>query len=160
MRVVPASHSPVEGLHRLVVQSLPVAPQTTMVSSSTTQAPAVQTRVPLQGSPSSNVLQSSSASHAQSGFSVPTQVPSVHMSSRVQRSPSLHSVPLSTGVFWTPAAGSQLSAVHSLPSSGSSMSPAQAPDLQRSSMVHASASSQDVPFSAFFVLHSPLPGSQ
>jgi hypothetical protein len=43
-------------------------------------------------------------------------VPLWHVSAPLHTFPSAHDVPLSTAMFWQPAAGSQLSVVHTLPS--------------------------------------------
>jgi hypothetical protein len=44
------------------------------------------------------------------------QTPPTQVSAPLQRLPSVHEVPLATGVVWQPAVGLQLSAVHTLPS--------------------------------------------
>ena len=66
-----------------------------------------------------------------------------HESNSVQKSPSSQARPSGTGLATQPVAGSQLSAVQSLPSSqvGGSV-PTQIPDTQKSRVVQASASSQ------------------
>ena len=64
----------------------------------------------------------------------------------MQRLPSLHAVPLATGVFWQPVAGVQLSVVQALPSLQLRAEPAvQVPPWQVSLPLHRLASLHAVP---------------
>jgi len=74
--------------------------------------------------------------------------------------PSLQEVPFSTGVFWQPKTGSQVSVVHTLLSLQLSGVPAvQRPAWQVSLPLHTLPSLQEVPFSTA-VLVQPLTGLQ
>ena len=84
-----------------------------------------------------------------------------HVSSPLHRSSSAHAVPAATGVWLTPVVGSQLSAVHALPSSTTSG----VPDWQLpapshvSSPLHRSPSAHAVPTGTGVWL-TPVAGSQ
>ena len=93
--------------------------------------------------------------------SAPAHWPPTQVSNWVHRSPSSHPVPLGSESKTQPCCGSQVSTVHSLPSSHTGAGPpVQAPAWQKSAVVQASLSSQPVPLGAAGSEHWPVAGSQ
>jgi hypothetical protein len=155
--------TPVEGSHESVVQGfsssvvggvpatqVPVALHVScpLHAVGSSQAVPVATAVcltPLDASHESAVQGFSSSV----GSGVPAaQVPvALHVSCPLQTVASSQAVPVPTGVCFTPATGSQLSAVHGLPSSVAGGVPGlHIPTWQVSRPLHTVASSQAVPF--------------
>jgi len=158
----PSAHStllfecmhPEDGLQVSVVQTFP---SSQLKGAPPMQAPAVQTSLVVQISPSSQVATLLTCTHApvapsqissvhglaslQSGAGPPTQLPRLHVSVVVQGLPSSQDVMLS--VWAHPKAGSQESVVQMFPSSQLGAGPpTQLPRLQVSLVVHESPSSQ------------------
>jgi hypothetical protein len=151
---------PVTGSQLSVVHTLPSVQSRAVPAVHT---PPWQVSAPLQTSPSGHAVPFTTAVFVQpktgSQLSVvhtllssqlrgvpAVHTPLWHVSAPLQTSPSAHEVPLSTGVFWQPEAGSQLSVVQTLPSSQLRGVPAvQTPAWQLSAPLHTSASAHAVP---------------
>ena len=132
-----ATHAP-EALHvSLPLQALP-SEQDVPVATGVCRTPVFGSHESaVHGLPSSTV-----------GAAPDAQAPLEHISAPLQALPSEHDVPFATAICVTPAAGSQASAVHGLPSSSAGGVPgAHAPAWHSSLPLQAFPSEHDVPLS-------------